>query len=221
VSEPTPDRRPEDPDPLPESVVGWIVEGALDASLTAVIWMLAEGGVPVVVASPDRVIAARLADALEIFGRPPPLIAAFPPSIEASSLEAVQARLAAPPYGLTEDAIRSVGAVLVMRVLADGRRRVSAAHYVRPLEQDPQGHVQRRPPALLAAWDADVDRFDDYAWGITAELAGRVGREQAAFELSRAERAALIEELAAGHVISRDAVERAILAAAGAPGRTH
>ena len=109
-----------------------------------------------------------------------------------TSLEEVQARLSEPPFGLTEDAIRSVGVVLVVRVLADRRRRVVAAHYVRPLEQDPQGHVQRRPPALLAAWDAESDRFDDYAWGITSELAGRVGREPAAFERARAERATLL-----------------------------
>ena len=86
------------------------------------------------------------------------------------------------PYALTEDAIRSVGVVLVLAELPDGRRRVRAAHYVRPLEQDPEGHVQRRPPALLAAWDAERDRLDDYAWGITTELAGRVGREPVAFE---------------------------------------
>lgn len=210
-----------EPMALPESVVGWIVEGTLDPPLAAVVWLLAEGGVPVVVASPDPLAAAGLAGAFESFGRPPALLAAFPASIEASDLEGVQAQLAGPPYGLTEDAIRSVGVVLVVRVLPDGRRRIGAAHYVRPLEQDPHGHVQRRPPALLAAWDAEADRFDDYAWGISSELAGRVGREPAAFERARVERAALLDELAATHVVTREAVERAILAAGRTPERTH
>lgn len=221
MTDPAPDRRPANPDPLPESVVGWIIEGAMDSSLAAVVWLLAEGGVPVVVASPDPSIAGSLAAALEAFGRPPALLAAFPSSIEAGSLEAVQARLAGPPYGLSEDAVRSVGVVLVLRHIGDGRRRVGVTHYVRPLEQDPRGHVQRRPPALLAAWDADADRFDDYAWGISSELAGRVGREPAAFERARAERAALLDELAATHVVTREAVERAILAAGRAPERMH
>jgi hypothetical protein len=218
MTDPVHDRRPSDPGPLPESVVGWIIDGAMDAPLAAVVWLLAEGGVPVVVASPDALAAAGLAGALEAFGR---LLAAFPSSLEGASLEDVQDRLAEPPYGLVEDAVRSVGVVMVLRVSADGRRRVAAAHYVRPLEQDAHGHVQRRPPALLAAWDADADRFDDYAWGISSELAGRVGREPAAFERARAERAVLLDELAATHVVTREAVERAILAAGRAPERTH
>jgi len=209
------------PDPTPESVVAWIVEGVLDAPLAACVWLLSEGGVSVVVAGDDPAASERLAEVLDVFGRPPALLAAFPRSLRASSLEEVQDRLAEPPYALTEDAIRSVGVVLVVRTLADGRRRIGAAHYVRPLEQDPHGHVQRRPPALLAAWDADSDRFDDYAWGITAELAGRVGREPAAFERARAERATLLEELAAAGVVARETVDQALLAARHPLERTH
>jgi hypothetical protein len=208
-------------DPPPESVVGWIVGGALDAPLAACIWLLAEGGVPVLVAGDDRTFAGGLADALDVFGRPPALLAAFPTSLVATSLEVVQTRLAELPYALTEDAIRSVGVVLIVRVLADGRRRVVAAHYVRPLEQDPHGHVQRRPPALLAAWDPESDRFDDYAWGIFTELAGRVGREPAAFERVRAERATLLDDLASDRVLTRSAVAEALLAVRETPGRTH
>jgi hypothetical protein len=221
MTDPVPDRRPARPDPLPESVVGWIIDGAMDPPLAAVVWLLAEGGVPVVVASPDALAAAGLAGALEAFGRPPALLAAFPSSLVGASLEDVQDRLAEPPYGLVEDAVRSVGVVMVLRVSADGRRRVAAAHYVRPLEQDAHGHVQRRPPALLAAWDADADRFDDYAWGISSELAGRVGREPAAFERARVERTVMLDELAATHVVTREAVEQAILAVDRAPERTH
>ncbi len=207
--------------PLPESVVGWMRAGTIDGPLAACVWLLAEGGVPVLVAAQDQLAAGRLAEALDAFGRPPALLAVFPPSIEAGSLEAVLTRLAAPPFDLTDDAIRSVGVVLVLRQVPDVGLRIVAAHYVRPLEQDPQGHVQRRPPALLAAWDADGDRLDDYAWGITTELAGRAGREPAAFEQARAERAALLAELVAAGIEASAAVAQAILAAARDPERTH
>ncbi len=208
-------------DTFPESIVGWIADGAVDPRLAAVVWLLAEGGVPLVVADRDAVAGRALADALDAFGRPPVLLSAFPRSIKAASLDEVQARLADAPYTLTEDAIRSVGVVIVLAELPDGRRRIRAAHYVRPLEQDPEGHVQRRPPALLAAWDAERDRLDDYAWGITTELAGRVGREPAAFERAMAERTGLLDDLARKGIVSADAVASAILAASDAPQRTH
>lgn len=205
----------------PESVVGWIADGVIDPPLAAVVWLLAEGGVPIVVADSDAVAGRAMADALDAFGRPPVLLSAFPRRVEAASLEEVQARLAEPPYALTEDAIRSVGVVLVLAELPDGRRRVRAAHYVRPLEQDPEGHLQRRSPALLAAWDAERDRLDDYAWGITTELAGRVGREPVAFERARAERSRLLDDLARQGIVSSTAVASAILAMSDAPQRTH
>jgi hypothetical protein len=217
------DDAPSDPPTgtFPESIVGWIVDGAIDPPLAAVVWLLAEGGVPLVVADRDAAAGRALADALDAFGRPPVLLSAFPRSLEAASLEVVQERLAGPPYTLTEDAIRSVGVVIVLAVLPDGRRRVRAAHYVRPLEQDAEGHVQRRPPALLAAWDAGRDRLDDYAWGITTELAGRVGREPVAFERALSERSRLLEGLARRGIVSSDEVVAAILAARDAPQRTH
>ena len=205
---------------FPESVAGWIADGAIDPPLAAVLWLLAEGGVPLLVADNDAGAGRALASALDVFGRPPILLSTFPRSVEAASLEEVQARLAEPPYALTEDAIRSVGVVLVLTELPDGRRRVRAAHYVRPLEQDPEGHLQRRPPALLAAWDAERDRLDDYAWGITTELAGRVGREPVAFERARSERSRLLDDLARRGIVSSADVASAILAARDAPPRT-
>jgi hypothetical protein len=57
--------------------------------------------------------------------------------------------------------------------------------------------VQRRPPALLAAWDATRDAFDDYAWGIVTELAARVGREPAEFDRERTRRATHLAGLVA------------------------
>ena len=149
---------------------------------------------------------------------PPLLLGVGPSGAGPATLSRLEA-LRRPPFSLTEDAARSVGVILVLRRLDDGPVRVAAAHYVRPLEQDPHGHVQRRPPALLAAWDADADRFDDYAWGITTELAGRIGLEPAAFERTRATRAAQLEALARAGIQEPSAVATALAEAAGSPPR--
>ncbi len=196
----------------PPTVVDWMAAGAIDGFLAAAVWLLAEGGVPVVAAGDDLGAADELAAALDVFGRPPAFLSPFPRSLGASSLEDVLDCLGRPPYELTEDAARSVGVVLVVTVLPDGRRRIVAAHYVRPLEQDGHGHLQRRPPALLAAWDRDADRLDDYAWGISAELGSRIGMAAPAFELARAERAELLVGLAAAGARTPEAVAGAIAA---------
>ncbi len=83
--------------------------------------------------------------------------------------------------GLPRDGVRRLGMVAVLDEPAAGLRCTSV-HYLRPSERDGQGHVQRRPPAVLAAWDAETDTFEDYAWGITPELAARVDRAQADLE---------------------------------------
>jgi len=62
---------------------------------------------------------------------------------------------------------------------ADGRRgrlRVTAAHYVRPLARDAHGHSQRLDPAVLAAWDPRLERYEHFAWGVMPEIAARLGR---------------------------------------------
>jgi hypothetical protein len=107
----------------------------------------------------------------------------------------------------------------VLGTLTDGRRRVTSAHYVRPLERDPHGHVQRRPPALLSACDRGVDGFDDFAWAISAELAGRIGQAAPAFETARSERAAILEALAEAGVVESPAVAAAIQAVRSTPPR--
>ena len=83
------------------------------------------------------------------------------------------------PVRLSDDELSHLGAVLVMDRLDDGRRRVVAAHYVRPLARDEHGHTQRLGPAVLATWDADEDAFEHFGWGVTPELARRVGRRAA------------------------------------------
>ena len=74
--------------------------------------------------------------------------------------------------------------------------RSPAVHYLRQAERDAQGHVQRRPPAVLATWDASADSYEHFAWGITPELADRVGRSQADFEERQRSRASFIAGLA-------------------------
>ncbi len=67
-------------------------------------------------------------------------------TIHADSLDDVFAALRLPPVRLADDELSHLGAVVVLRRLADGRRRVAAAHYVRPVARDTHGHVQRLGP---------------------------------------------------------------------------
>jgi hypothetical protein len=79
-----------------------------------------------------------------------------------------------------------------------------AAHYLRPVERDGHGHLQRRPPAVLATWDAKHADFEHFAWGVTPELASRVGRTQADFERRQAGRARFLASIEAAAIRSPD-----------------
>jgi hypothetical protein len=131
-------------------------------------------------------------------------------TIHIDSLEDLFGALMAPPVSLTEDEIRRLGVVLIARRLRvpqggsasmpgvdeEGTiRRVVAAHYLRPVERDGEGHLQRRPPVVLATWDPDHDEFDHFGWGAAPELALRVGRTQAEFERELSLRAAFLREV--------------------------
>lgn len=209
------------------TIVDLVAEGSLDAELAALLWLLVEGGVPLTVtgAAPpaDRAHVAR-----GLLGVPPetpwvlvdadrerPGLATLGARIrsgvrvgltlDALDLRAAIGRLSAAPDGLPEDAVRRLGVVLVVEMLASAtvgpitdHRRVVAAHYLRPLERDAAGHVQRRPPAVLATWAATADGFDHFAWGLTPELADLVDRTQASFEELQVSRAAAIEAMVAG-----------------------
>lgn len=99
-------------------------------------------------------------------------------TVHGDSLEDVLGRFGRPPVSLTEDERSRLGVVLIVRDVGGdpaGRRRVMAAHYVRPTARDEHGHVQRLGPAVLATWDAARDRFEHFGWGITPELASRIG----------------------------------------------
>jgi hypothetical protein len=194
-----------------------VADGVIDAELASLLWLLVEGGVPLVVAGDDPARRADVATAvlgidparpwvvLDVEARPPSLdeLAALLRggtgvgiSVAGSDLPAVVARLEGLPMGLPDDAVRRLGVVLIVADREPGPRAV-AAHYLRPTERDGGGHLQRRPPAVLATWDADQDAFEHYAWGVTPELGDRVGRAQADLEERQRDRVAFIARMAA------------------------
>lgn len=104
-------------------------------------------------------------------------------------LEDVLGRLAAAPVGAINDELTRLGVVLILGCDPDGATRVLAAHYLRPVARDVEGHIQRLPPAVLATWNRGAGRFDHFAWGVVGELAGRIGRLPVEFEREQAVRA--------------------------------
>ena len=105
-----------------------------------------------------------------------------------SRLEDVFERLTAEPVAASEDELARLGVVLILDDDA-GTDRVVAAHYLRPVARDAHGHVQRMPPAVVATWDPANSRFEHFAWGITAELADRIGMRPVDLEREQARRA--------------------------------
>ena len=110
-------------------------------------------------------------------------------TVRGDRLEDVFERLGGPPVEATEDELSRLGLVLV---LDEGGRRVTAAHYLRPVARDAHGHVQRLPPAVVAAWDAANDRLEHFAWGIAPELAERIGVRPVELEREQARRAEIL-----------------------------
>ena len=144
--------------------------GEFDPGLAALLWLLAEHGLPLTVASVERGAAERTRGAI-VAAAGTGRAARLAPAggvVLADSLEGVL-RLFGGDAALN-DATRDLGVV----VIHDGRR-VRSAHYVRPVERDGAGHLQRRPPAVLADWNESADRFDDFSWAVTDELADRSG----------------------------------------------
>lgn len=190
------------------SIVTLMREGVLDAELAALLWLLAEAGVPVTVASPDDGSGrAALVSALDELVPP---AGPRPIGMTGASLEEVMARprrralpmLGAPGRG--QDPI-DTGVVLVV-----GGGRIVAAHYVRPPLRDAAGHLRRQGPAVLATWDEDGGRFDHFAWGVYPELAQLVGRRAGDFEHEHVHRAEYLAALAASDVEDVDDLRAAI-----------
>jgi hypothetical protein len=201
----------------PPTLARLITERVLDAELAALVWLLVEGGAPVVVVgSASQAQRAELASALlSVDPRRPSVVFdadAQPPTIArlaallqggsgvalvsaAADLEAALEQLHEAPTDLPYDAIRRLGVVVVLDRGPDGPR-VVVAHYLRPTERDGQGHVQRRAPAVLAAWDEAAAAWEHDAWAITPELADRVDRSQADFEHRQLDRAGFLAAMA-------------------------
>jgi hypothetical protein len=131
-------------------------------------------------------------------------------TIHGDSLEGVFAGLRSSPVRLSDDEMSRLGVVLVLREVGGGRRRVVAAHYVRPAVRDAHSHLQRLGPAVLATWNAVTDTFEQFGWGVTPELAMRVGRRAGDFELEVASRRAFLDDLAAGGTTGVAAVRAAL-----------
>ena len=131
-------------------------------------------------------------------------------TIHGDTLEEVFEALGRPPVALTDDELSRLGIVLVLRRLDDGRRRVVAAHYVRPTARDEHGHVQRLGPAVLTTWDPTRDRFEHFGWGITPELASRIGWRAGDLEIEIDRRRDLLAALVAGGLADVPAAEAAI-----------
>jgi flagellar protein FlaI len=131
-------------------------------------------------------------------------------TIHGDALDDVFEQLRRPPVSLGDDELSRLGVVLILRPVGDGLRRVVAAHYVRPTARDEHGHVQRLGPAVLATWDPDLDRFEHFAWGVTPELALRVGRRPGDFELEVDRRRDYLAGLVEAGITDVDAVRAAI-----------
>jgi hypothetical protein len=180
------------------SALGRLVErGVLDGELAALLSVLAELGVPLVVAGRERAAAELVRGALvEAAGAARAAGAPAGPSggatggvLVADSLAEVVRLAGARLASEVPDELRDLGLLVVVRAGTTGPR-VEAAHYIRPLERDAGGHVQRRRPAVLAAWDERSGRWEHFAWGITTELAERAGLTVVELERALADRAA-------------------------------
>ena len=194
------------------TITAAISDGVLDDQIAALVWLLGEHHVPLVVAGRPGSGRHDLASA---FGR---LIGARGnrdadvPSrvISAESLADIVGPAATAPGAAVPDEVRGLGTVLVLRDVPRIGRRLATAHYLRPVERDAAGHLQRRPPALLAAWDEASDRFDHFWWGSTPEFADRTGLTVGDFESAHAERAGLLGQLSAAGMVGQTELEAAV-----------
>ena len=133
-------------------------------------------------------------------------------TIHGDRLEDVLEQLRRPPVGADDDELSRLGVVLVLRRVdrPAGARRVVAAHYIRPVTRDEHGHVQRLGPAVLTTWDASTDRFEHFGWGVTPELARRVGRKAGDLELEIDRRRAHLQRLVVDGVTGLEETRRAL-----------
>lgn len=203
-----------------DSLTALISVGVLDAALAALVSLLVEAEVPLVVAARDAEQGAAIRRAfaqLRPAGRglaDSPLAGGvlFAGSLEDVVRMAVGNDEAGHDHGHDgglPDGARDLGVVLVLAPSdTPGPGRIASAHYVRQVERDGAGHLQRRPPGLLAAWDPQSGRFDHFAWGITDELARRASQDAADFERNISLRAEVLTQLAAAQVSDATHIRR-------------
>lgn len=227
------------------SLVGLIAGGTLDAELAALVWLLAEARIPLVVATPRSREAAGLQlvrGILRSVGAGEPAVAAATTPLDragawalvhgeragamvaAASLEDLRDRLVEPPFRLSRQELTFLGCVLVLSAPADrpdGRLRVTAAHYVRPLARDAHGHAQELPPGVLATWDDRLGRYEHFAWGVLPEIAARLGRRTGDLEADLHHRRDDLGGLAKAGVTSLDEVRRLMAGYAVGYGGAH
>lgn len=196
-----------------------IAAGVLDPELAALLWLLLEGGVPLVVTTNHGTPAAEeLRGAFAALVGPGHTTAdgALPGgTVRGAGLEDLLRISGAHDADDVPDDARELGVVLVLGQPDLGESvRLMRAHYVRPIERDAAGHIQRRPPALLSALDESTSRLDHFFWAITDELATRVEAEPHEFELAHRRRARLLAELVSARVFKGRDVSRHIERAA-------
>jgi hypothetical protein len=225
--------------PAAPSLVELVATGVLDAELGALVWLLVEAHVPVVVAAPEgraaaggHLLAGLLASIRSDVDAAPlqaPMTAAGASSLtrgrraggvlEAGSLGEIRERLGTGPLPLTPDQLTFLGCVLVLGESSGGtggtggrkgRLRVVAAHYVRPLARDAHGHAQRLDPAVLAAWDDRLGRYEHFAWGVLPEIAARLGRRAGDLEADLHHRRDDLAGLVKGGVTKLEEVQRLV-----------
>jgi hypothetical protein len=210
--------RPSDANDRQATITRLVARRVVDSELAALLWLLLGAGIGLVVSGRPASGRDALAAALEQLvgqaaknnggsGRAAWLL-------EAESLEAVFDQLTAPEIGLQPDQLRLLGLVVIVRDVAGLGSRVIAAHYVRPPERDAGGHVQRRPPAVLAALDEHAGRLDHFAWGVLPELAERSGLSNVDFDRRLAARRELIDRLVGAGELSAAQLSGAVSALA-------
>jgi hypothetical protein len=190
------------------SIVSLVRERRLDADLAALLWLLGEGGVPMTVGSLEAddertAVAAALDDLVPPSG-PRPI------AVRAGSLADVLTRMTRKTLPLLGGAPAPApgprtGVVIIME-----GGRVVAAHLVRPPLRDAAGHVQKPGPAVLATYDARVDTWDHFAWGIAPELAELAGVRAGDVEPELARRAEYLSGLARSGIDRPDEVGSAL-----------
>lgn len=215
------------------SLVGLVARAVLDAELAALVWVLVEARVPLVVAAPQGRAGAGGQLLAGIVGSIHPdesietLTGPLGPAgasslvrgrraggvLEADSLADVRRQLGTGPLPLSDDQLTFLGCVLVIGEGSGGGRgrlRVTAAHYVRPLARDAHGHSQRLDPAVLAAWDPRLERYEHFAWGVLPEIAARLGRRAGDLEADLHHRRDDLAGLAKAGVTGLDEVRRLV-----------